>query len=344
MINIEPLLEEITPEAPSGDRELVYDPAFLELEKGLIDEPEEKNKDGKVIKKALRPNWKEVSEAAIELLLQTHDLRVAVYLTRALLRGDGLEGFGQGLQVIYGYLEQYWETFYPQLASEDDNDPTERMNIIADLNDYKTIIGPIVNMVPLVNSPVLGSISLAQVREALKISGTQSEEMNIDAVCTESGLENLQNIQAVVTSSLQWLNKCIALLNEKVGQVNVPTFDDLLLVLTEIEQFLKKQLARLQPDEVGMVEGLAVENSVADGDSTGTGGGQIKGIAGRPDVLRALDDICKYYETCEPGSPVPLLLQRARGLVEKNFVEIIDDLVPDSLSQFKKILVTIQNE
>jgi len=69
-----------------------------------------------------------------------------------------------------------------------------------------------------------------------------------------------------------------------------------------------------------------------------TGNHQAQEITGRPDVLLTLEKICKYYETYEPGSPVPLLLRRAQGLVEKNFVEIIEELVPDSLTQLRQIL------
>jgi type VI secretion system protein ImpA len=55
-------------------------------------------------------------------------------------------------------------------------------------------------------------------------------------------------------------------------------------------------------------------------------------------VIRLLDKICKYYEHFEPGSPVPLLLKRARQLVEKNFIEIIQDLAPDSAGKIKSLI------
>jgi type VI secretion system protein ImpA len=61
------------------------------------------------------------------------------------------------------------------------------------------------------------------------------------------------------------------------------------------------------------------------------------GINDRQDVLRALDLICDYYARSEPSSPVPLLLQRARKLASKDFMEIIMDLAPDSLAQIQLI-------
>lgn len=50
-----------------------------------------------------------------------------------------------------------------------------------------------------------------------------------------------------------------------------------------------------------------------------------------------LDLICDYYARCEPSSPVPLLLKRAKRLVFMDFIEIIKDLAPDGLSQVELI-------
>jgi type VI secretion system protein ImpA len=50
-----------------------------------------------------------------------------------------------------------------------------------------------------------------------------------------------------------------------------------------------------------------------------------------------IDRICAYYERYEPSSPVPLLLQRARRLVDKNFMEILQDLAPEGMSQARQV-------
>jgi type VI secretion system protein ImpA len=61
-------------------------------------------------------------------------------------------------------------------------------------------------------------------------------------------------------------------------------------------------------------------------------------ISNRNDVIYLLDQICLYYDQHEPASPVPLLLKRARQLVEKNFFEIVQDLVPDSAGQIMALI------
>ena len=60
-------------------------------------------------------------------------------------------------------------------------------------------------------------------------------------------------------------------------------------------------------------------------------------INSREDVIRILDRACQYYERHEPASPVPLLLRRARGLVHKDFLEIMRDLAPGGVQDVEKI-------
>jgi type VI secretion system protein ImpA len=56
-------------------------------------------------------------------------------------------------------------------------------------------------------------------------------------------------------------------------------------------------------------------------------------INSRTDVVRMLDKILAYYQRHEPSSPVPMLLERAKRLAPKSFLEIMEDLAPDSINQ-----------
>ncbi len=72
---------------------------------------------------------------ALGILERSHDLRAATYLTEAELTARGLLGLRDGLQLITGYLEKYWDTVFPRLDEDDDNDPTSRINALAALNN-----------------------------------------------------------------------------------------------------------------------------------------------------------------------------------------------------------------
>jgi type VI secretion system protein ImpA len=60
-------------------------------------------------------------------------------------------------------------------------------------------------------------------------------------------------------------------------------------------------------------------------------------IESREDVIRVLDKCCDYYKRYEPSSPIPLLLQRAKRLVSKDFLELVQDLAPGGVSEVKSI-------
>ncbi len=60
-------------------------------------------------------------------------------------------------------------------------------------------------------------------------------------------------------------------------------------------------------------------------------------INSREDVFKALDKIIDYYKIHEPSSPVPFLLNRAKQLISKDFMEILQELVPTGIAQAKTI-------
>jgi len=79
------------------------------------------------------------------------------------------------------------------------------------------------------------------------------------------------------------------------------------------------------------VNGHAVNGHALNG---GTAPLSVTGqLQSREDVMRMLDKICEYYARVEPSSPVPVLLQRAKKLVPMSFMEIMQDLIPDGVSQ-----------
>src|SRR5262245_3205719 len=95
---------------------------------------------GDTIIPAKEPEWHEVKRCALELSERTTELRIGMYLTRALLKEDGLPAFRDCLALLRGYVENLWDKVHPQLDPDDDNDPTIRVNTIATLCDLGAII------------------------------------------------------------------------------------------------------------------------------------------------------------------------------------------------------------
>ncbi|MDF1553069.1 MAG: type VI secretion system protein TssA [Deferrisomatales bacterium] len=337
VLDVEQLLQPVSDTSPCGE-DLEYDPAFGELERLSQRKPEQQM--GDTVIPAEEPNWKEVKQRAVELLARGKDLRVAVVLARALTRTDGLLGLEAGLAVVEGLLQRYWGEVHPLLDPDDDNDPTLRVNTLASLCDQEALLGA-VRLAPLVSSRGFGRFSLRDVQLAtgavVAPEGTAvPDAASIDGAFMEAALEELQDLSAAAMRATERIRAIETLVTEQVGVGNAVDLGDLPALLREVQHVLSERLAQRgvgpgnqeDPAENGEEASVSGETTAVAARQTPPGE-----ISTREEAVRALDRVCAYFERYEPSSPVPVLLQRAKRLVSKNFLEIIRDLVPDGLSQ-----------
>jgi len=341
---LEDLLREISPDAPSGEN-LEYDPDFMRLERDLEGTPAVEV-DNKVVQESKEPDWQQIRELALQLLNRSHDLRPAVALTRALLHTRGFMGLGDALSLIHQLVEGYWDTVHPQLDPED-NDPTERVNVLETLADWHMFIAPLMKL-NLCSSRAVGNVNFRQCRIVLgktaDLTVTEEEvksvptQAAIDGAFAECAIEELEAKLQSLGTSLDALRGVRSTFEEKVGGGSSPDLSKFEQVLAEIHFFLKEQLSRrgyMEDSGPAPVEEAARETPEAAQPAAPTAGRRTGVVENRGDVLRVLGQVCTYYEQNEPASPVPLLLRRAMRLVEKNFLEILEDLAPDSLGQVR---------
>ena len=312
---------------PSGPN-LEYDADFMALERAQQARPEQVIGDS--VKPAQEPDWRDVLERAEALMGRTRDLRVAVALTHALLRTQGVEGFGTGLNVIKGLLEGQWESVHPHLDADDNNDPTLRVNSLLSLAASDGVLKTL-REVPLVASKTLGRFSLRDIRIA---SGKQPapaglaeppKQVQIDAAFRDADLAELQASAAQIALALENVGAVDKLLVDKVGN-QAPELKPLVLDLTEIKHVLAEQLSARGVGTVG------ADGAAAGGDAAKAGGARGE-VDSREDVVWQLDRLCEYYRRHEPSSPVPMLLRRAKRLVSKDFMEIVRDLTPGGIAE-----------
>lgn len=329
MLAPEELLEPISPQTPCG-QDLTYDPSFQLLETELRGKPETQ------FSAAEEPVWPTVYNHAVELFQRSKDLRVGVALTLAALQIDGLPGFRQGLAVIHGLVDRYWETVYPLLDKEEDNDPLERINILSGLvTPIGSFEDPLrflqrLRKAPLCRSSRLGSFNLAQ------ISGDAPEEgqpppptaAQVQGAFRDTDPALLGSIHSAVTESIQTVKAISDTVERHVGSGFGIDWAPLLSLLSQIE----KNVAPF--GEVTSAPEVANEEVTMANDLKLIPPGTIRS---REDVVQMLDKICEFYQRTEPSSPVPMLLRRAQRLAGKDFIEIVRDLSPDALNALKII-------
>jgi len=339
--NLEPLLAPVSDELPAGP-DLEYDPDFLALERAAA--PKAERAVGDTVKAAEEPDWAKVIELSEAILTRSKDLRTAVHLTTAWLRTSGMPGWGAGLGLIRGLLEQFWDNVHPQLDAEDDNDPTMRVNAVVPLSDLQSVLGYF-RTTPFVQSPRMGRFNLRDLRIAngtLKVttpgSGPEPSVTEMEACCMDCPEEELVETTAAIGESLEHAKAIDALFTDRVGTAG-PDFKNLLSDIYELKKFLDPQLARRVPVESD------AEGDAEGGEGSGAAAARASGaISGPQDVMRRLDEVCDYYTRCEPSSPVPLLLRRAQRLVGMDFMDLLKDLAPGGISELRVVSGTPDDE
>ena len=338
MIVAEDLLKPISDESPSGE-DLSYDAGLQELETLA------RGKEETQFSAAEPPDWKGLRSRCLELFARSKDLRVATTLAVASLELDGLPSFRESLSLVKGLVERYWPTVYPQLDPADDNDPLQRMNIVASMampvgtyGDSFRILERLRGM-PLCDSVQMGRYSLADILRAE--TGAPSPDnkpevkmAQIDSAFRDSNQEKLGEIFQILSDCItlvQGLDESITL---TVGAKQAPDLTPLSSELTamrgRVAPYVRAGAISVAGGEVGSPSGA--------GGVSGRPALSLEGeIRSREDVLTLLHKICQFYERAEPSSPVPLVLKRAARLAEMDFMQIMQDLSPDAISQVRII-------
>jgi type VI secretion system protein ImpA len=327
-IDLEKLLTAVSEDKPAG-ADMEYDPLFSEMERASEGKAEQEF--GDTIVPAEDPDWRELKDKALKVLGQSKDLRAAIHLTRALIHTDGFAGLTEGLELIKGYIEQYWESLHPQLDPEDNNDPTIRINTLINLCDpFGTLAA--INKIPVVSSSVMGTYSYRDIQIAmgnLQSTDTDNQELvldQIDAAFRECSEEQTQQTLSHIEHAIECVNAIESQLNQRVGIDQAPDFQSLAELLKLQKNAVSKR-GGVEAIEEDMSKIEIVEQVQQQSSSPGT-------INNRDDVISALERINQYYRKNEPSSPIPLLLERAKRLVKMDFYEIVQDLAPNGMSQF----------
>ncbi|MEQ1636209.1 MAG: type VI secretion system protein TssA [Methylococcales bacterium] len=325
---------DIDPDKVCGD-DLQYDPAFIELEQAVKGKEELQMGDVKV--DAEPPDWREVKKQSEALLLRTIDLRVLICYLRALIALEGFQGLQVGLTLIKTAVENRWESIHPLLDPDDDNDPTERVNVLMSLCDYDTVLRPL-QQTPVIESKLLGRFNFREINIASgKATATSTEkELNqatIDAAVQDSNVNELQQTFKALSISLEQLNQLEKLITDQVGISEAPSFLDLRVFLKESKAFLLSALELRGGEDAISPGSVPAEQVAVVAKKSGSGV-----INNNQDVIKTLNLVCDYYKVHEPSSPVPLLINRAIRLVGKSFMDTLKDIAPAGIDEASVIL------
>lgn len=339
---------------PCGE-DLEYDPDFMALHQATAGKREQQF--GSTIIPAEPPDWARVERIAKQLCTRTRDLRVLVPLTLAWTENRGLPGYVEGLQLVDVVLQKFWNDVHPRVVDGDFEDPLPRMNALAALAEAEGL-GRSVRDARLVDDGG-ASMSLRQVEALLDSSKTDHQ------IDYPGGIGRLKDTVrraqekaappvVALRAALDLLQRIRETCERALGQSWAPDFSRLERSLRTVAQLLPEQVQAEEavPGEAhpgdgaqGIDVAAAVANGAASGAAkTANGGAGLRPvlikdieISSREDVQVLLEKACQFMERTEPSHPAPMLIRRAQRLLDLNFFQIIEELVPEGLQKIESL-------
>ena len=326
-IDLASLLSDVSEAEPAGPN-LEDELQFAELVTTAKGKPEQQF-DETVIP-GEEPDWRRVKSLALDLIGRSRDLRVGATLTRALMRTDGFEGLADGLALIHGWADEMWDSVHPQLDPSDP-DPIRRANALSGLDGFDSMIRAVREM-PIVASRAVGRYSYKDVLVAtnkLPAPAGQSDSPSLAAIGAafqDAPIEDVQRTAGDLGRALEAIAGIEKAFTSRVGAARGVTFDQLSGTL--------KGAAQVVADQLANKSAAAGDAGVESADGAPSGPRAATGeIRTRDDVVKLLDKMCEYFERIEPSSPVPILLRRAKRLINKSFLDLVRDMASNGVSQ-----------
>lgn len=346
--DLEKMKQAFSSEAPAGEN-LEYHPLYLELEELVSGVPASQMGDSVVEGKD--PDYRKLQKNILSLWETTRDLRLAVYLAVSGLALEGLKGFAEALELIHYLIENQWEDFYPQLDPDDDNDPLERLNILGMISPPAGAFDDPVNFLNLFRNVRLSPVGAAYtLRDLLLAEGElESSNENIDLNLLNAEMATVPVSVMLeqgdyVNSIVELLQKISNVFEEKSGGY-AAHFATLENELKRLQHFYSKfnSLQELQEVAEEKEEGGETTERVVVSSSVFVDIHSVK-VRNRSEALLLLRKGCEYFQTAEPTSPVPFLINRALRMAEMNFMDLLSEIAPDSVDRGRDILGVKRSE
>ncbi|WP_406828463.1 type VI secretion system protein TssA [Microbulbifer sp. ARAS458-1] len=297
--------------------------------------------------------WRDVARTAEKILREkSKDLEVASWYTEALIRLHGFAGLRDGVVLISGLVEQFWDDLYP----EPDEDGLEtKVAPLTGLNGDGadgTLLLPIrsAEITPEGDFGGFSFFQYQQARDADKIADPDAKAARVETL--GYGLGEFE--QCSKSAAPQWAQDLVETLEETLTtykQINetlrghcahdAPPFSNISSLLDEVlrtTRFIyQEQLESLAavaetaeipdgeaPQEPGMQQVTAMVQQIAAPNGA---------ITSREDALVLLEKAARYFRTYEPHTPLAPGLERLINWGRMTVAELMTELLPDDQSR-----------
>lgn len=326
MSSIGKFLTPISEENPAGE-DLTWDPVLTAMRTAARPKITQRIEDGKQISVAEEPDYRKLLATCEQALVRSRNIEVAIYYCIARTEINGLEGAVEGLELVAGLFTNFWPLLHP-LPDEDERDVfSQRLGILTSLSPKPQNEDTLKFVTRLRRTRLVGRVTLGDYEKTRTSGATQelTDEFQANFREASGNSDAVQSCMALVLRLEAALKGIEDFLIEKKGaSTGLETLRDCIHSIKALVSRLAPQSTNEDIDVEPAIDAVRREDAVP---STEVKKSMKSGVlSSNQDVIRMLDEICAYYLRSEPASPVPLLLQRAKRLVGKSFLEIMDDI------------------
>ncbi|MBV9928136.1 MAG: type VI secretion system protein TssA [Acidobacteria bacterium] len=340
-VDVAAQLAPIPGDNPAGES-LRYAPLKPGGNKTLYDEVKEARRSDDIssygdweTKERKTADWKLVIELTTEALAtRTKDIQVCSWLCEALVKVEGFAGLRDGLKVMRGLHELYWDRLYPELR---DGSPVPRANMLGTLNNDVTLA---VQGQPVAYTTGGGSYSYHDWQEAAQFDIPESleglDQRRLDdieklkaraaeqgKITTEdwrkatkaTGPDFYEKTYVLLGECREELSSLSSVADEKYG-VDAPSLSALGRVLDDLHSLVEEIVTGQRPPELppppppppGPSNDKMGRNEEMPPAARPVATGPVQT---RQDALNRLAEAAEYFRIHEPHSPISYLVQRA---------------------------------
>jgi type VI secretion system protein ImpA len=357
-------------ENPSGIG-LRNEPLFHEVERLTQPQVEVVRDDRNVpVAEQTKPvDWPAVLAKAADLRSVGRDLRLLVIVTRALAGEKGLAGLAEGVDLVTQTCATYWDTLHPEMrpGAPPRDAAMRRLSALSQLESTTDGVLGDLRRTTFFTVRIGGGVTGEDLEYAMLDSRTLVEnvvglsvsekaeaaarhDQRIDKVrngCADLARDQpaeMERLLAGARAAVAAVDGLEAVLAEKLG----PEGDR----LPALRRFVRQVLASLEkPRPAAEPVGSAPAAGAAPEPSR-NGAYEVKSeyvrfperLGSRDDVVKCLDLVIDFYDRTEPSSPIPHLARRVRKMVPMNFLELMEDLAPSGLKEFRILAGVPENK
>jgi len=290
----------------------------------------------------LVPEWRIVLDLSRDVIAkQSKDLEIACWMLEALVRARGFAGLRDGLRLLRGLVETYWNGLHSLRDAEGVATFVAPLTGLNGAEGGGTLIQPI-RKIPITAGGEQGSFAAYHYDQALaleQIADADARERRVsagaptleqfDQALRSSPPDFLRQLLDDVAASLAELGLLEERLAERCG-AEAPPLSAIRAAVRAADEIVRPRARELLPAEVP-AEAATAAAPAGDGAAAPDAAAVPSGaISSREEALRLLVRVSAFFHATEPHSPIGFALDDLVRRGRMPLPELLAELLPDS--------------